>query len=292
MVASLFVLEHWVALSVIPKLGGRIIARLMVHFDTPDALFSASVDDLRAVQGVGPKLAAAIQAIDLDRTRADIAAWQTDGIAVLHRDAAGYPAALRDLDGAPPVLFQCGTQTPADARAVAIVGTRRPRPESRRVAHQIATALAEQGWTVISGLAAGIDTAAHTGAVDAGGRTLAVLGCGVHVVYPPENASLAARICANGALLSETHPDASPQTPTLVARNRLISGLSRAVVVVETGVQGGSMHTVRFARAQGIPLCVVAHSAGGNRQLGAEGAYELPGDAMAGAHLMRWLEKC
>lgn len=292
MTQSAFALEHWVALSVIPGLGGRSIARLYAHFGTPDALFSAGADDLRAVQGIGPKLAVAILAVDLDRTRADIAAWQAEGITILHRDDPEYPTALRDLADMPPVLFRRGTQIPAGMRAVAIVGTRRPRPESRHVAYQIATTLAEQGWTVVSGLAAGIDTAAHAGAVDAGGQTLAVLGAGVRAVYPPENAPLAEHILMHGALLSETHPDAAPHASSLVARNRLISGLSRAVVVVETGSTGGSMHTVRFARTQGVPLCVVDHPSEGNRQLRTAGALELPGDATAGAQLVAWLKHC
>lgn len=287
-----FALEHWVALSLIPALGKRIITRLVARFGTPEALFSASVNDLRAVQGVGPKLAAAIQALDLDRTRTAVAAWEAEGIAVLHADSPAYPATLRTREDAPLVLFQRGTLTPADQRAVAIVGTRRPRPESRRSAAQIAAALATHGWTVISGLAAGIDTAAHSGALDAGGRTIAVLGCGVRVNYPPENAPLAARIRANGALLSEVHPDAAPQAAALVARNRVISGLSCAVVVVETGLTGGSMHTARFAQTQSVPLFVVGTASEGNRQLVAAGAYDLSPDANAGPQLVAALADC
>ncbi len=278
-------LAQWVALSLIPSLGGRTIARLIAHFGSLDAVFAAGERDLRAVDGIGPKLAAAIRALDLDRTQAAIRAWQRDGIAILQRDSAAYPAALRALDDAPPVLFRRGTHPPHDARAVAIVGTRRPSPDARQVAGRIAAALAGADWTVVSGMAAGIDTAAHAGALDAGGRTLAVLGGGVRAIYPQQNQLLAQHIMAHGALYSEQHPDARPNSPALVARNRLISGLSRAVVVIETGTTGGSLHTVRFARAQGVPVYALDTDAPGNRQIIADGAHPLPRQA-TGKHLL------
>ena len=263
---------RWVALSLVPGLGRRGIERLIAQFGTLDAVLKADGAALQAVTGIGPRLAAAIRAIDLERTSAALAAWASGGITIwLHGDAA-YPAALRDLPDAPAVLFGHGTVTPDDWRAVAIVGTRRPSREAGRLATRLAGICATHGWTVISGLAEGIDTAAHQGALSAGGRTLAVLGCGVNTLYPPQNRTLAGRIVTAGALISESAPYAAPSAPQLVARNRLISGLSRAVIVVETSENGGSMHAARFANAQGRTLYAVRNGSAGTERLLAQGA--------------------
>ncbi len=269
----------WIALSLIPSVGGRTLARLLDRFGSAGAALQAGDAALQAVPGIGPKLSAAVRAIDLDAVQAAIAAWQAEGIVIALPGETAYPAPLAALDDAPPALFMRGSLADGDpsawARSVAIIGTRRPRPESRQIAGALAETLAAAGWTVISGLAAGIDAAAHAGACRAG-RTAAVLGGGVRAIYPPENSDLAARIVAHGALLSETHPDAVPTSAALVARNRLISGLSCAVIVIETGLTGGSLHTVRFARAQKRPVYALASDAPGNRQLIAEGARPLP----------------
>ena len=256
---------QWVALSLIPNLGRRTITNLLDHFGTPDAIFAANVDDLQAVPRIGPIRATAIRSIDLARTRQEIAAWQADRITILlHADGAPYPAALAALPDAPPVLFQRGTIDPDDQRAAAVVGTRHPTAAARALATTLGSSLAAQGWTVISGLAAGIDTAAHTGALRAGGRTVAVLGSGLRSIYPPGNTRLAAHIVTRGALLSETHPDAAPDGPALVARNRLISGLSRVLIVVEAGESSGSLHAARFAQDQGRIVFAVDNGAPGN----------------------------
>jgi DNA processing protein len=267
-------LALWVALSLIPGLGGRTFDRLLARFGTLDAVLIASEPDLRAVPGIGPTLSAAIRAIDLARTRQEIAAWQADGIAILTREDAQYPEPLRRTEDAPPVVFWRGHPFPGDP-AVALVGTRWPSAAAGQLAGQLAETLAAQGWLIVSGLAAGIDTAAHWGALRAGGRTVAVLGSGVQAIYPPQNADLAARILERGALLGETHPLAPPSSPALVARNRLISGLSRAVIVVATEDRGGSLHTTRFAQQQGRPVYAVDNQCAGNRQLLADGARPL-----------------
>ncbi len=265
-------LAQWVALSLIPHLGSQTIARLLDRFGSLDAVLNASAAELKAVPGIGPKLAAAIRAADVPAMHAALAAWLADGIAVVQRDQPDYPPALRALPDAPPVLFWRGALEPEDTRAIAIVGTRRPTLQARRAAGALGAQIAARGWTVVSGLAAGVDALAHEAALACGGRTLAVLGSGVRAVYPTGNAPLAARVLARGALLSETHPDASPSAPALVARNRIISGLSRAVIVVEAGPGSGSLHAARFARAQGRPVFAVRSAAPGNARLLAEGA--------------------
>lgn len=283
-------LAPWVALSLIPGVGWRLLARLRNHFGSVEAVLDASQADLRQVKGIGVKLSAAIGAVDLPHTRQEMSAWRADGIDILFHGADDYPALLRTLDDPPPILFRRGTALPQDERAVALVGTRRPSPESRRLAGDLAALLAGHGWTVVSGLALGIDTAAHQGALHGGGRTLAVLGCGVRVVYPPENAALGAEIGRGGALFSEVHPDAAPASPALVARNRLISGLSRAVIVVETSEQGGSLHAARFAQTQGRAVYAVQNSAGGNRQLIESGARPVMSDPASWPRLVQELE--
>jgi DNA processing protein len=268
-------LARWVALSLIPNLGGRTMARLLEHFGSLDAVLDASADDLQCVPGIGPKLAAAIRAVNVAATRQALTRWQAAGVRVLLRGASDYPPVLASLPDAPPVLFCQGTWQENDRRAVALVGTRQPTVQGRHAAETLAAVCAERGWTVVSGLANGVDTTAHRAALEAGGRTLAVLGSGVCAVYPPGNRALAEQIVRRGALLSETHPAASPSAPTLVARNRLISGLSRAVIVVEAGADSGCLHAVRFARAQGRPVFAVISTARGNAHVLAEGARPL-----------------
>jgi len=274
-------LAQWVALSLIPSLGGRTIARLLERFGSLDAVLSASAEELQQVPGIGPKLAAAIGGVNVAETRQALARWQADGVRVLLWHTPAYPSALDDLPDAPPVLFCRGTLQEDDRRAVALVGTRQPTAQGRRIAETLAAGCAARGWTVVSGLANGIDTIAHRAALEAGGRTLAVLGSGVCAVYPPGNRALVGRLIERGALLSETHPQASPSAPTLVARNRLISGLSRAVIVVEAGADSGCLHAVRFAQAQGRAVFAVISGARGNAHALAEGAHPLPADGAA-----------
>jgi DNA processing protein len=272
---------QWVALSLVSGLGSRLISRLLDHLGTLEAILAADERALRAVQGIGPVLARAIRAVEVEHTAQAIAAWQADGIALALRaypQATGYPARLLTVADAPPVIFSRGTVAMSDARAVGLVGTRQPSRQGQQRARAIAAAFAELGWTVVSGLATGIDTAAHQGALAAGGRTLAALGCGVRVVYPPENAALAGLIRDQGALLSEVEPDAPPNSAALVARNRMITGLSRAVIVVESSATSGTRHAARFAAQQGRPVYALSDGSAGNSTLIDGGALPLPPD--------------
>ena len=271
-------LARQVALGLVPRLGGRTFTRLLARFGTTEAILAADVAALQAVRGVGPKLAEEIAALDVERVQAALLRWQRAGIRVLARSAPDYPALLCG-DDAPPVVFLRGARSLPDVGGVAVIGTRYPQAAARRYAHDLARALVVAGEWVVSGLAMGVDAAAHWGALDGGGYTVGVLGGGVTVPYPPQNRELFAEIARKGALLSEYHPQAAPSASTLVARNRLISALSRALVVVETGTTGGSWHAVRFARDQGVPIFVVRSRAAGNRRLLDEGARPLPPDA-------------
>ena len=212
--------------------------------------------------------------------QAQLLLWQRAGIRVLARPDPLYPALLRG-DDAPPVVFLRGAHPLPTARGVALVGTRSPQTAARRFTHNLARALVTAGQWIVSGLALGIDAAAHRGALAGNGYTVAVLGGGVNVPYPPQNRALFAEIARTGTLLSEYHPQAAPSAPALVARNRLISALSWALVVVETDITGGSWHTVRFAHSQGVPVFAVRSRAAGNRRLLTAGAHPLPPDPEA-----------
>jgi DNA processing protein len=259
----------WVALSLTPHLGGKTLRTLLRHYShNLDAILAAESDDLRRVPGIGPRIAAAIRSIDLNVTARQIQRWEQAGVRILTRDDPKYPATLRALDDAPPTLFIRGDWPDwKDRRAFAVVGTRHPTPESREIAGRIGAELAEMGHITISGLASGIDHAAHMAAVAVSGSAVAVLGSGVLNIYPPSSRELAQAVIKCGALVCEVAPDASVSTPGLVARNRIISGLADGLIVVESGVDGGAMHAARFARIQGRPVYAVDNDASGNRHL-------------------------
>jgi DNA processing protein len=266
-----------IALALTDRVGWTLIHRLVDRFGTLEAVLSATPDELKTVHGIGKQIAANIRAIDLDRLAADLQRFEAQGITPATWEDPHYPARLSELDDKPLALFWKGTIEPQDAQAIAIVGTRQPAETSIRLAQQWAADLAAHGWTIISGLARGIDTAAHEGALAANGRTIAVLGCGVNVIYPPENRPLAEQVIASGALISEVHPNTAPAANTLMRRNRLTAGLSRAVIVVEAPADSGALHAARYAHAQGKPVFAVDNSEG-NAALLREFARELPGD--------------
>lgn len=262
----------WVALSLVEHVGAKKLRALSAYFDgdLPAAL-QADAATLRRVPGIGVKIAASIRAVDLAAVAADIPRWNEAGISLVTLNDPAYPAALRDVDDAPPTLFVAGTLS--HGRAVAVVGRREPTRGAADAARQIGYELAARGFQVISGLALGIDSAAHIGALaHPGGVTAAVLGSGILNIYPPGNRALAQAIQQRGALISEVHPDAQPKPSTLVARNRIISGLCEAVIVVETERDGGAMHAARRAVEQGRRVCTLESDASGNRELIAAGA--------------------
>jgi DNA processing protein len=254
---------HWVALSMIPGIGGTTARKLVERFGAVEAVFEADQADLLAVPRVTADIVRQIRNTLLENVEAELASLDDEGITVVTLEDDGYPELLRTVGDAPPVLFVRGQVRPADTRAVAIVGTREPGDQGLQTAERLAGELAARGWTIVSGLALGIDTAAHRGALAApGGRTLAVLGSGLRVVHPSKNADLAQEIIARGALLSELHPSTPPRGPQLMARDRIISGLSHAVIVVEASEKSGSLDTASKARKQGRRVLAVPGSPG------------------------------
>jgi DNA processing protein len=274
---SISPLARLVALCLTPGIGGVTLRALFEHFGDIDAVWGATPEALCSVPGIGPRTAAAIRAADPARTSAEIARWEASGLTLLTWTHPHYPAALYKLHDAPPLLFCRGRLRPEDAQAVAIVGTRKPSPRGRALAETLGHELGARGWTVISGLAWGVDVAAHSGALRTG-RTIAVLGGGLNLAQPGKKAALVSRIEAQGALLSELHPQTVPAASGLVARNRIISGLSQAVIVVEAEADSGSLYTARFAARQARTVFAVDNGLSGNASLLAGGAHPIPPD--------------
>ena len=271
----------WVALSLSQHIGGKTLRALLHHFDQDTgAILQADEASLRAVPGVGPAIARSIRQIDLEQVQRDMARWQKNGIAIITTHDPAYPSRLRKVSDAPPTLFVRGVwRSQLLARAVAIVGTRSPSNAAESLAGMLGTALTEQGYAVVSGLATGVDTAAHRGTLTVpGAYPIVVLGSGVLNPYPPANRALAQGAIRVGALCAEVGPDTRVSPSALVARNRIISGLCQAVIVVETAADGGAMHAARAALRQGRTLYVLENSASGNQELLKDGARPLRTD--------------
>ena len=264
--------RFWLGFGRVPFIGPARIGRLLDRFGDLERAWSAPASELRLVldERSLESLLRTRRELDLDREYERVLAL---GIAVVTRADPSYPRLLAEVPAPPPVLYVKGELRPEDDLAVSVVGTRRLTSYGREVAGRIAGDLAASGVTIVSGLARGIDGAAHQAALKAGGRTIAVLGCGVDIVYPPEHRKLAAQIVESGALISDYAPGQPPDGPNFPARNRIISGLSLGVVVVEAPSRSGALITVDFAADQGREVFVVpgsvlsAASAGSNRLL-------------------------
>lgn len=272
--------RFWVGLTLVKGIGAVRLRGLLDYFGTAETAWNASYADLVAA-GLSPKLAERLvqvrKSVSLEDYIANIA---RNAIRVLTWDDAEYPAHLKEIEQPPPVLYLRGEITPEDRWAVAIVGTRSVTSYGRQVAEELAATLAHNGITVVSGLARGVDAIAHQAALKAGGRTLAVLGSGVDKIYPPEHRSLAEKIVAQGAILSDYPPGTPPESANFPPRNRIISGLSLAIVVVEAGDTSGALITAEFAAEQGrevfaVPGSIFAPQSRGPNHLIANGATPL-----------------
>lgn len=255
--------SHWLALASLSGLGGATARKLIDQFGDVQAIFDASDEQLVEIPRFTETMVEGLRALNLEKFEQEIYALAEEEIDLLTWDDPRFPRQLRDLKDAPVLLFVRGALKKSDENAVAIVGTRAASDGAAQVANALARELALRSLSIVSGLATGIDTAAHQGALDAeDGRTLAVLGSGIRVIHPRENAELAERIMRHGALLSELMPNAPPRGPQLMARDRLISGLSRAVIVVEANAKSGSLDTAERARKQNRLVFAVPGSPG------------------------------
>jgi len=244
-------------LALISGVGPRIRQTLLECFGSAAAVLGAAESELRQVPGVGPKLATKIVAAEDIDVEWEIAKCKEHNVAIITEADDRYPRWLREIPDPPGVLFVRGEITPQDGVAIGIVGTRHGSRYGLRQAERLAGALARAGVTIVSGLARGIDAAAHRGAIDAGGRTLAVLASGVLNIYPPEHVKLAEAVVDHGAVLSETPPLAQPLGGMFPQRNRLISGLAQGVIVVEAAERSGALITARHAMEQGREVFAV-----------------------------------
>lgn len=268
---------YWIGLNLVRGIGAVRFRHLLAYFGDAKTAWEASESDLRA-SGLSEKIAQNLLQL---RAGVDLALIQTQlsklAVTVLTWDDPDYPRRLKEIDQPPPVLYVRGALIEADEWAVALVGTRRVTTYGRQVTEQLATALAQNGVTVVSGLARGTDSIAHQTALNAGGRTIAVLGSGVDNLYPPENRRLAEEIMQRGAVISDYALGTQPEAANFPPRNRIISGLSMAVVVVEASRQSGALITAEFAVEQGrevfaVPGSIFAPQSHGTNRLIQQGA--------------------
>ena len=254
-------LTHSIALLTIPGIGAGRYRVLVEAFGSPQAVVKEPITRLVEVKGISRKLASSIRE-NLDRERALALAERIIGLGwtSLFHGEPDFPEALARIHDAPPLLFSEGNSSVASDRCLALVGTRHPTEQGRLLARQLASQLTIAGVTVVSGMAEGIDTEAHLGALEAGGETIAVWGSSLDIIYPSDNRTLAARIKQNGAVYSEYFPGTDPDRATFPQRNRIISGLCQGVVVVEAGRKSGALITAARAQEQGREVFAVPGS--------------------------------
>ncbi len=271
-------LRDMLALHLVPGLGPRLTAALLERFGAPGKVLQVSSAQLQEVPHIGGKLAAKIrQALDQVDVTAELAQMAEHGVSLLQRGQPGYPEVLANIFSPPELLYVKGGLEPRDQQALAIVGSRFCTSYGKKMAERLAGDLARAGYTIVSGLARGIDAAAHRGALQAGGRTLAVLAGGLSRIYPPEHDALAGQVKDQGALLSESAMRMEPMAELFPARNRIISGLSRGVLVIEAGERSGALITASHAGEQGrevfaVPGAVDSPASAGALELLRKGA--------------------
>ncbi len=286
--------QFWVGFNLVRGIGAVRLQALINHFGDAASAWDGSPEELRAA-GLGSKVIERLlevrKSVDLEKLWDKIIA---KGIQILTWNDELYPPRLKEIEQPPPVLYVRGEVLPEDHFAVAIVGTRKVTAYGRQVTEELSAHLAANGVTVVSGLARGVDALAHSSALKAGGRTVAVLGSGVDRIYPPENRALAEQMMSRGALISDYPIGTAPESTNFPPRNRIISGLSLAVVVIEAGETSGALITAEFAAEQGrevfaVPGSILAPQSKGTNKLIQNGALPLltPQDLLQALNLTR-----
>jgi len=269
--------HYWIALRAVEGIGPVLFRRLLERFEKPEQVFTADVSELQSVRGMTPQIVSSVKNPSYQRfAEEECRRIETSGVRLLTFLSADYPRRLFEIGDPPPVLYLKGEIPPWDP-AVAIVGSRRATREGLKAAERLALELSALGVLVVSGLARGIDTAAHRGALKGGGQTAAVLGCGIDINYPPENYDISIQIADSGCILSEFPMGTQPLSEHFPRRNRIISGLSRGVLVVEAVEKSGSLITARYALEQGrevmaVPGSIYSPAHRGTNRLIKEGA--------------------
>lgn len=291
---------YWIGLSSIPGIGRTTFRRLVERFGSPEQALSASRDELKEIGGLSEKLVDAVQTHPwMSFAESEVTRAEKEGISIITSKDESYPENLKHIPDAPLFLYVKGRLFEQDRTAVAVVGTRNPTHYGRGITQRIASELAAAGVTIVSGLARGIDTHAHKGALAAKGRTIAVLGSGIDVPYPPENRGLMEEIAASGAVVSENPFGTPPEPGYFPARNRIISGLSLGTVIIEASSDSGSLITADYTMKQGrrlfaVPGNIVSPASRGTNNLIKRGAVLVEGadDILAGLSVGRQKRAC
>jgi DNA processing protein len=253
-------LHYWIGFNKVSGIGPLRLRALLDHFGDIERAWYAPESELRAI-GLDSRsrrnLLKARSKWDLDQ---ELERIEATGANVLTWENPNYPNLLLEIAAPPPVLYVKGSLRESDAWAVAVVGTRRASSYGKEVTRQLADALARNGITIISGMARGIDSVAHQAALEAGGRTIAVFGCGIEHIYPPEHRKLAQQIMEHGALVSDYPIGTPPEGKNFPPRNRIISGLSLGVLVTNAGKRSGALITADYAAEQGREVFAVPGS--------------------------------
>ncbi len=260
---------YWLALKFVPGIGNTAYRRLLERFGTPENVFRATKKELLRIEAIQKKSIPVIVNFDLAKeVDRELTLIEKDGISIVTLEDSVYPKNLSHIPDAPPLLYVKGTLKESDELAVGVVGSRMATHYGRTVTEKLCQDLAKKGVTIVSGMARGIDSAAHLGALMGHGRTIAVLGSGLDIIYPEENKKLYERIIENGAVISEFPMGTLPYSQNFPIRNRIISGLSLGVVVVEASHRSGSLITAELALEQGREVFAVPGSIGSFKSMG------------------------
>jgi DNA processing protein len=279
----------WIGLSSVPGVGRATFRKLVKRFGAPELVLAASAEELQQIDGLPRKVVDAIISFTgFEQAEQELARAEKAGVAIVLMDDAGYPKNLREIPDPPLYLYMLGAMKSEDEHAVAIVGTRKPTYYGRSVTRRLSGDLAAAGITIISGMARGIDTEAHRGALAAHGRSIAVLGCGIDTAYPLENKALMQQLGKSGAVVTEYPFGTKPEPGYFPARNRIISGLSRATVIIEATDDSGSLITAKYTLEQkrklfAVPGNILSPMSRGANSLIKQGAIlvEQAGDILA-----------
>jgi len=269
---------YWLALKAVPGIGNVTYRRLIDHFHSPEMVFRASIQDLMEVEGVGKSLAYEIKRFKGEqKILEEIKLMAKEGVSLLTIKDESYPDNLMQIYDPPPLLYIKGKMKKEDRDAIAIVGSRNASSYGTEIAKKISQELARQGICIVSGMARGIDSTAHRGALSVAGRTVAVMGRGLDIIYPYENKNLFYEIASHGAVVSEFPMSTPPAGVNFPRRNRIISGLSLGTLIVEASVKSGSLITANFALEQGrevfaVPGNVLSFRSKGTHRLIKQGA--------------------
>jgi DNA processing protein len=255
-------LMYCIALSLVDDIGPSGARRLIAAFGSPRKVFDAPFNELLRVEGIGPGRAGSVRKFsswtEVEKIIRDM---EKTGVSAVHLGERSFPGMLREVEDAPIVLYLRGTFHEHDKYALALVGSRKPSPYGLSITDRFTRELATMGFSIVSGMARGIDSCAHRAALAAGARTIGVLGSGPDVPYPPENRGLLEKIAVSGCVVSEFPPGTPPEKENFPRRNRLISGLSLGVIIVEATSGSGALITARSAVEQGREVFAVPGNA-------------------------------